>query len=51
MHLHRPVTGGADEHKEEQVDEEGVEHCDDGPFRDGLTGILQLSYTQRDSSG
>lgn len=43
----RPVTGGADQDEEEDVDSEGVKDSYDGAFRNGNAGSLQLPLRDR----
>ena len=42
----RPVTGGADQDEEEDVDCERVEDGCDGAFRDGNTRSLQVPFRE-----
>lgn len=44
MRHFRPVTGGADQNEEEDVDCEGVKDSYDGAIRDGNTRSLQLPF-------
>lgn len=42
--MHSPVTGAGDQHAEQVVDDEGEDDGGDGSARDGVAGILQLTW-------
>lgn len=42
--MHSPVTRAGDQHAEQVVDDEGEDDGGDGSARDGVAGILQLTW-------
>lgn len=42
--MHSPVTGAGDQHAQQVVGDEGEDDGGDGSARDGVAGILQLTW-------
>ena len=43
-----PLTGGADQEEENHIDNEGVNHGQDGAFGNRRTGSLQLPFREKE---